>query len=148
MNKIAREVRSYWFSQSPYLMWDPITLDNVIKTLSPHEMELLDKGVEDCDYTEMDDYTFTMNRVFNRHNDIICGWTTIEDGKVVCTEKSSITELDISLSVLKDCNRHCVYHVADVEDTMPGFSFESAVELTAAIIKYNQTHSDLEKQVC
>jgi len=144
MNSIAKEIKNYWFEQSPYFMLDSEVLETITKTLSKDETLLLSRGFEDCCKDEKSKlaYIFTVNKAFNRHNDIITGATIIEDETILCSEKSSITELDITLETLKDCNKHCIYHVEDVEkDLLPGLSLEAIADLTAAIISYNSEHS-------
>lgn len=144
MNRIATEIKNYWLDQNQYFRLDSETLETVVDSLSEDDKLILGKGKEVCfkDPTDKEMYLFAVNKAFNRHNDIIAGNTVIENGEVICSEKSSITELDISAETLWHCNRHCIYHVEDIEkDILPTLSFEAIADLTAAIISYNAIHS-------
>lgn len=144
MNKIAKEIKDYWFEQSPYFRLDTDVLDSIIPTLSTDETLILNRGKDVCLKSSALDrgaYLYAVNKAFNRHNDIISGYTVIEDNSVLCSEKSSITELDISIETLISCNKHCIYHVCDVEKEMlPSLPFETIADLTGAIISYNEVH--------
>lgn len=143
MNRIAKEIKEYWFKQSPYFILDSEVLDKVSRSLSADETLILEKGFDACtDAVSKEAYTFAVHKAFNRHNDIITGSTVIDGDEILCSEKSSITELEISIGTLVDCNRHCIYHVEDVEkELLPGLSLEAIADLTAAIICYNAKHS-------
>jgi hypothetical protein len=145
MNKIAQEIRNYWFTQSPFFILEPDVLDKVVQSLTDEEKKTIltgDEGKPTGDQASQDAYLFAVHKAFNRHNDIITGATTVNNGTVLCTEKACITELDISAETLKDCNKHCIYHICDVEkDILPGLSLEAIADLTAAIISYNETHT-------
>lgn len=145
MNQIAKEIKDYWHTQSPYLSFDAEILDAIVGTLSEDETLILQRGKKACydaGETEWNTYLFAVNKAFNRHNDVICGYTVVEDGDVICSEKSSITELDISPTTLKNCNKNYIYHVNDIEkDILPSLSLDAIADLTAAIVEYNAIHS-------
>lgn len=144
MNKIAKEIKDYWFEQSHYFMLDTEVLDAIIPTLSTDETLILNKGRDACfksSELEKAAYQYAVSKAFNRHNDVISGYTVIDGDAVLCSEKSSITELDISIETLISCNKHCIYHVCDVEkDILPSLPFEAIADLTGAIISYNEVH--------
>lgn len=145
MNKIAKEIRDYWNEQSPYFTFDVETLDAIVPTLSEDETLILQKGRECClkgdNQLNKDSYLYAVHKAFNRHNDVICGYTVLEGSSVICSEKSSITELDISIDTLRNCNKNCLYHVSDVEkEILPSLTLDAIADLTAAIISYNATH--------
>lgn len=145
MNQIAKEIRDYWNTLSPYFTFDVETLDSLVPTLTKDETLILQKGYDACCKEagiDKDTYLYAVHKAFNRHNDIICGYTIIEDGTVICSEKSSITELDISIETLRNCNKNCIYHVCDVEKTiLPTLTLDAIADLTAAIIEYNAIHN-------
>ena len=143
MNKLNKEVMEYWHRRNACYIFDPETLDLAVSTLTEEEKLILGKGVDTCklDPDLRSRFMFVANKAFNRHNDIISGYTILEDDEISCTEKSSITELQISPETLVDCNRNCIYHIADVEKTiLPSLSLEAIADLTAAIILYNTEH--------
>lgn len=146
MNIVAKEIKDYWMRQSNSFQWDAETLDIVSKTLSPEEVAILEKGRDKC-FAEgtatKERYIFVVNKAFNRHNDIICQYTTVgSDGTLHVTERSSITELDIRVSTLVNCNRNCVYHICDFEmSLLPQLTLESVADLSNAIVMYNYEHA-------
>lgn len=147
MNRIAKEIRDYWDDQLPCFQWDSEILDLVSRTLTPEETEVLTKGRDACQAAEgktWEQYLFTITKAFNRHNDIVCHYTTVGPGEtLLCTSRSSITELNINISTLVNCNRNCVYHINDIEKTMlPRLTLESIADVTAAIIVYNAIHQN------
>lgn len=147
MNSVAKEIKDYWTKQSASFSWDAETLDLVAKSLSPEETEVLSKGRDACfaeDGVVKERYLFAVNKAFNRHNDIICGYTGVaDDGSLLVTERSSITELNIRIGTLINCNRNCVYHIRDFETTiLPSMTLDAIANLTNAILEYNMTHSD------
>lgn len=139
MNKIAKEIRDYWSRQSQYFMWDSEVLDAIIPTLPQSDIDALTNDPDG----KSEQYWIAVNRAFNRHNDVICGYTTIREDGALCSAKSAITELDVSYATIRECNKHGVYHIKDIEDDIPdGLSLDAAAELTAAIISYNEKHSE------
>lgn len=135
MNKIARLVKEYWDKKSQYFSWDPETLDTVVSTLTDEEVETIGSSGPEAK-------SFVMRKIFNRHNDLITGGTVLTEDGILCSEKACITELNIRVETLDDCNKHCIYHIEDIEkEILPGLSLESIADLTAAIIEYNQQHS-------
>ena len=142
MNKVAKAVQNYWARISPMLQWDSEVLSQCISVLSPEEVCILesDPGGVDADL-----YKLTMQRVFNRHNDICCGNTSICDNKLICTAKSSITELDIGYDVAKVCTKAAIYKIEDIEKPLLiGMTFEVIAELTAAIVIFNSKYIEDE----
>lgn len=146
MSKITKEIKDYWKKQSPYLSFDVDILDRVINTLSDEERKILTNGDSDVK-EEHDRYLFAVTRAFNRHNDFVCGYSDVADnGDIICSEKSSISELDIDYKTLVTCNRSAIYKVADMQtELLPSMTFEASVELTAAVLKYHAQHNiDME----
>lgn len=149
MNAVAKEIKEYWDRQSQHFSWDAETLDFVSQTLSKDEQDVLLKGRAWChaDGGELwDEYLFAVTKAFNRHNDIICHYTTVDDdGSIIISKRSSITELGIKVSTLVNCNRNGVYHIGDIEKTqLPRLTLESIANVTAAIIVYNREHGEGE----
>lgn len=145
MNSISKEIKDYWYQQSPYFSWDSEVLNGVVDSLTETERDILKQGWEAVkssgDAVLEETYLFTVHKAFNRHNDIICGYSYAEGGEVICTAKSSITELDISPTTLRECNKNAFYHVNDIEKKLlPTLSFEAIADVTAAILLYNEQH--------
>ena len=147
MNTVAKEIKDYWMRQSASFSWDAETLDLVSKTLDPEEIALLEQGRDACFAVggeTKERYIFAVNKAFNRHNDIISHYTEVdENNKLHVTARSSITELDIRVSTLINCNRNCIYHICDFETTLlPSMTLDAIADLTNAIVMYNYTHAD------
>ena len=71
-------------------------------------------------------FLFTENRIESRGANEI-GWAL--------KENSSITELNIELKTLRDCNRNAVYHISDIsKEILPALSFEAIADVTGAVI--------------
>ena len=102
--------------------------------------EILMIGDSKTDTQQHEDFLFMLNKAFNRHNDVCSGYTTVikdETGHycVELTGQSSITELNIELSTLINCNRNCVYRINDItKEALPSLQFEAIADLTGAII--------------
>ena len=145
MNSVAKEIKDYWMRQSASFSWDAETLDLVSKSLNPEEVAVLEKGRDKC-FAEggeaKERYIFVVNKAFNRHNDIICHYTEVSnDGSLRITERSSITELNIRVDTLINCNRNCVYHINEFETTLlPAMTLDAIADLTNAIVMYNEEH--------
>lgn len=140
MNKVASEVRAYWEKVSPQFIFDPEVLEDCVNSLYESELAVLSKGSVAAkeNGSDWEDYRFVMAKVFNRHNDVCGNSTVIEDGVAVISKRSCITELDISLDTLTNCNQSCIYHIEDVnKPALIGLTFEAIADVTAAIIQYD-----------
>ncbi len=146
MKKNVKEVYDYWTSKRYNFSFDSEILDACVNNLTPRELAVLDRGRETCEDSEAlkEEFTYLMYKVFNRHNDIASRYSYIdEDGELVISERSSITELDISLETMKNCNQSCVYHIVDIQkETLPSLTFEAIAEVTAAILTFKKEHED------
>ena len=144
MSKFEKVVRDYWSEQSNFFTLDPEVLNVCIDSLSDEERNLLVK--DNRNQSEEELFEFLQKKIFNRHNDICDGSTTVnDDGTIVVSSRSSITELDITLSTLNACNKGCIYHICDIEKSiLPSMSFETIADLSSAIIIFN-TVNDMEK---
>ena len=145
MNSVAKEIKEYWSRKSRNFQFDSETLDIVSKTMTPDEEELLHSGEDLCRSIggdTWDKYLFTVNKSFNRHNDIVCRYTTVSpDGQLFITNHSSITELPIKVGTLAACNKNCIYHICDFEkDLLQSLSLAAIADLTSAIVVYNSEH--------
>ena len=97
--------------------------------------EILLNGDSSTDEDQHEEFIFVVTKVFNRHNDICSGVTEVKDGDVIISENSSITELNIELKTLRDCNRNAVYHISDIsKEILPALSFEAIADVTGAVI--------------
>lgn len=145
MKPIVKRVKDYWKRQMPLLSIDTEVMSDCVVALTMEEQARISmwNGVSEPD----DDLSFILSKVFNRHNDVCAGTTTIASDKgnyvVEITAQSSISELNISLKTLRDCNRACIYHVEDIDkEILPTLSFEAIAELTGAIIEADQVEPD------
>lgn len=137
MNTKIKAVRDYWKAKNELFSLDTEVLTACVETLTEAEDTILVKYIEDGIVT--DDLLFLMHKVFNRHNDVCCGVTVIEeDNEVVISDSSSITELDITLATMKDCNKHYIYHILDItKEMLPTITLEAIADVTAAVLRYN-----------
>lgn len=141
MKKEIKVVRDYWKKRSEAFILDTDVLTLCIETLSDTEKAVLLNHSEDCtEHTP--EFIFVVNKVFNRHNDVCCGVTTFEEIKggyrIDITVASSITELDISLETLKNCNDNYIFHIQDIsKEILPTLTLEAIADVTAAVITYN-----------
>lgn len=146
MKKNVKEVYDYWTSKRYNFVFDSELLDACVNNLSAHETSILEKGKFACEESEAlgEEFEFLMYKIFNRHNDIACRYSSIDgNGELVISEKSSITELDISLETMRNCNESCVYHIDDIQkDILPSLTFEAIAEVTAAILTFNEEHKN------
>lgn len=132
MNKLIKDVKSYWEKKSQFFILDTDILTSCIETLTDDERDILRSFNSDM-------YDFVQAKVFNRHNDISSGATALnDDNTITITEKSSITELEITPDTLTACNKGCIFHICDIDkELLPTMSFETIADLTTAIIVYN-----------
>lgn len=145
MKKTVKEFYDYWNGKRLNFVFDSEILDVCVTHLLPHELKIVELGWEECVESEALNvqFTFLMNKIFNRHNDIASRYTRVENDELVITPRSSITELDISMSTYKNCNASCIYHIEDVQkDILPSLTFESIAELTGAILTFQKEHED------
>lgn len=146
MANYMREIREYWEGKRYRFTLDAELLDISLKALDPQEVAILQKGRAVCEESEAlaEAWEFLAYKVFNRHNDIASRYTILgDDGELTVTEESAITELDISLGTMKNCNQSCVYKISDIrKDILPTLTFESIAEVTAAILAFNEEHRD------
>lgn len=153
MKANAKEIKDYWGRQSPNYQWDAETLDFVVDTLSDAEREVLNMGYDvckKCGDTTWETYILTVSKAFNRHNDLLCRYTTAdENGNLTTSLNSSITELDINVRTLTNCNRAYIYHINDFSKSLlPKLPLETIADLTTALVKYNATHDIKVGQKC
>lgn len=140
MRKEVKVVKEYWEEQSPLFDLDSETLTECVEAMETIEKEILMIGDSKTDTQQHEDFMFMINKAFNRHNDVCSGYTSIikdEAGsyRVELTGQSSITELNIELSTLINCNRNCVYRINDItKEVLPSLQFEAIADLTGAII--------------
>ncbi len=148
MRKNAREVREYWSSKHYNFVLDAELLDASIGALTPQEIKILDKGRDECMQSEAltEQWLFLMYKIFNRHNDLASRYSTIdENGELCITSNSAITELDISYDTMRNCNASLIYKISDVtKGALPSLTFEAIAEVTAAILNFNEEHSDAD----
>lgn len=145
MKPIVKRVRDYWKRQMPLLSIDTDVMSDCVAALTMEERAQINlwDGLTEPD----GDLAFVLSKVLNRHNDVCCGSTVIVNDRgnyvVEITPKTSISELDISLQTLRDCNKACIYHVEDIDkEILPTLSFEAIAELTGAIIAADQVEPD------
>ena len=138
MKPTVKLVNDYWKRQYPLVNLDSVTLAECVAALTLEETgELVCwNGVTDPDA----ELLFILYKVFNRHNDVCAGATEIVKDKgvyvVEISSQSSISELGISLSTLKSCNKACIYHIEDIDKTiLPTLSFDAIADLTGAILQ-------------
>lgn len=135
MRKEVKVVRDYWATISPLFNLDTEVLVMSVDSLETVEREILLNGDSTTDEDQHDEFIFVVTKVFNRHNDICSGVTEVKDGDVIISENSSITELNIELKTLRDCNRNAVYHISDIsKEILPALSFEAIADVTGAVI--------------
>ena len=80
-----------------------------------------------------------MNKAFNRHNDICKKNTLIgANEELILTDKSSLSELNIGIETLMECNQAGMYTIQDFSKAnLVTLTLDTIHELTGAIIIYN-----------
>ena len=137
MNAVVKKVRDYFTEKSNLLMIDSEQLERAVDSLKPEEYAILQSN-DDPDYGP---YDFVLHKVFYRHNDFVAGVSDLdEDGNIMCSALSAITELDISYDTYQACYDEGYIHIEDIDkDDFPSFSFEVIADLTSAIIEFSAT---------
>ena len=121
MRKEVKVVRDYWATISPLFNLDTEVLVMSVDSLETVEREILLNGDSTTDEDQHDEFIFVV--------------TEVKDGDVIISENSSITELNIELKTLRDCNRNAVYHISDIsKEILPALSFEAIADVTGAVI--------------
>lgn len=141
MNKIAKEVREFWAKESPYFQYDVEILDMVADSLPAVDKWVILQGYESASQMPeiKESYILACHKVFDRHNDIVCGHSHLTPNGVVLTKESSITELTLNLSTLQECKRKAVYRISDFnKDVMATMSLKSIATFTTALVKFNE----------
>lgn len=130
MTRLATAVRDYWRGVSSLITLEPTVLQEAIDALEIYEKKLLDSHRKDS-------REFMMHKVFNRHNDICDGNTVVEFCDAIITTRSAISELDISLSTLLDCNKNGIYKIEDLtSESIKKLRPDSMREVDEALRKY------------
>ena len=63
-----------------------------------------DYSYTDVEFEKFKPYNFVLHKVFYRHNDLCAGHSDIDDdGTVICSAQSGVTELDISMDTYDAC---------------------------------------------
>ncbi|MCM1215108.1 MAG: hypothetical protein NC548_11380 [Lachnospiraceae bacterium] len=137
MKPVVKHVKDYWKRHMPLLNIDTDTMSDCVAALTMEERATIAAWNPFTDPNE--EVAFLLSKVLNRHNDVCAGSTAIVNDKgnyvVEITAQSSISELDISLSTLRGCNRACIYHIEDIDkEILPTLSFEAIADLTSAIL--------------
>lgn len=147
MQKLIKEVRDFMSKEYYGLEFDTDVLTISINTLLPVEREILENGDSDANKEQHESYMFMVNKVFNRHNDL-CSRRSIQldDETIEITDRSSITELDITYATLVNCNHSDIFHIQDIQkEILSTLTLEAIADVTAAIIIFNAEH--VEKEV-
>lgn len=139
---LCKLISDYWRRQSPSIELDPQTLDWVVKSLTDEEREVLETGYGNLGHYERKAFIFTLYKVRNRVVDIQKGVTQMgENFEVITSQDSSITELDISLDTMNNCNQCLIYKLNDiVGDYIAGLELEAIAEVTGQVIIWNALH--------
>lgn len=138
MKAITMKVRDYFLGKSNLLSLDSVQLERAVESLSKEEYAILENGTDDSDPA----YDFVLHKVFYRHNDFVAGCSDLDDnGNMICSARSCITELDISAETYRACYDAGYVHIEDIDkEDFPGFAFEIIADLTAAIIRFECEH--------
>lgn len=141
MKAITMKVRDYFLGKSNLLNIDSEMLEKAIESLTDEEYAILNSN-DDPAYKP---YNFILHKVFYRHNDLCAGHSDIDDdGEIICSAQSGVTELDISMETYEACYAAGYLHIEDIDkEDFSGFSFEVIADLTAAIIKFEAVHQVL-----
>ena len=109
MRPDVQAVQDFLTVNARFARLDIDVLVNVVKSLKDAERKLLLVDAKDLDDVMSDRYTFLMQKVFNRHNDVVAGFTKLvvcgPRVEVVHSTRSNVSELANSLAeyeALKD----------------------------------------------
>ena len=148
MQKVVKEIYDYWTTGRNKYIMDTDILIKLGTTLTDAEINILHKGQEVCMSSDSlrESYLLIQNRMFYRHNDYACGYTTIdEDGTVRATADSSITELSINLSSIEECNKNQIFKIKDVDRSrFATLSLETIADVAGAMLIFNINEKDDE----
>ena len=120
MRPDVQAVQDFITKNVRYARLDIDVLVNVVKSLQKSERKLLLVEVDDdnCEY-----YNYLMQKVFNRHNDVVAGFTKLlvcgPDVEVITSAKSNVSELAQSLAeyeALKECGFDMIGDTRDSVD--------------------------------
>ena len=138
MKAITMKVRDYFLGKSNLLNIDSEMLEKAIESLTEEEYAILSSN-DDPAYKP---YDFILHKVFYRHNDLCAGHSDVdEDGSIICSAQSGVTELGISMETYEACYAAGYLHIEDIDkEDFSDFSFEVIADLTAAIIKFEAEH--------
>ena len=104
--------------------WDLDVLNSIVRCLSEDECRL----ILTSDKSDVS-FNYLMKTIRKRHRDIVAGVTSIENGKIHLTEKSSITEVIKSPEVYEKLKSEGIKRLCDLPHA-PTYEDESSVLLT------------------
>lgn len=146
MNSICKSVKEYWSRGLVTYKFDPHVLQDVIDSLNSAEAKLLTKGEEVCEASDTlkNSFALLMKKILNRHNDVVCGATTIgEDGEITVSPRSCITELDIQLNTVTECEKVGMLRIGDVVlSKIVDMTLETVADLSVAMLLFMQGEAD------
>lgn len=118
MRPDVQAVQDFLSVNARYARLDVDVLVNVVKSLEDSERKLLLADVDDMDSDVGERYNFLMQKIFNRHNDTVAGFTKLvvcgTGVNVVCSAKSNVSEFAHSLADYEVLKEHGLEMIGDV----------------------------------
>lgn len=89
--------------------WDLDVLNSIVRCLKPDECELILNAERD-----KDSFNYLMKTIRKRHRDVVAGVTSIVNGEIRLTEKSSITEVIKTPEAYEDLKAKGIKRLCDL----------------------------------
>lgn len=138
MRPDVQAVQDFLINNVRFVRLDIDVLVNVVKSLKESERKLLLIDTEDCDSDVNDNYTFLMQKIFNRHNDVVAGFTKLvvcgTNVNVVCSPKSNVSEFAHSLDEYEALKDYGLDMIGDAQTSEEALSLLDEEEIRQVIL--------------
>lgn len=119
MKPEVKAVQDFLSVNAKYARLDIDVLVNVVKSLEDSERKLLLADIDDMDSDVGENYNFLMQKIFNRHNDVVAGFTKLvicgTGVNVVCSAKSNVSECAHNLVDYEVLKEHGLDMIGDMQ---------------------------------
>lgn len=143
MNKVVKRVKDYCLKVNPSARIDAEQLERAIMSMTAGEFVVL-QDTDESYYS----FIFTATKAYNRHNDLVKGYTDIDKDCMIFTEKSSVTELYITPETYL-CLQ--VFNWQRLEDVNPWdvqhLPIETLKELVFALKDFERLHNVVTEEI-
>lgn len=111
MKVMLRNIKTYWTQKHNGATYDTDILRTCVESLTDKERELLHHYDP-----KNDDFIYAVMKVVSRHDDVVAGYTSIDDNlNVHITSKSALTEINVPIETLRNCRKRNIWRICEID---------------------------------